>query len=117
MAAGIALCIEHKRAEQQLRTYSGKLEQSNRELQDFAQVASHDLQEPLRKIQAFGDLLKKEYGGALPPGGHEYLESVLGAAGRMRRLINDLLALARVTTRGRSFVRVELRDLGPGDTP
>jgi len=100
-----------RQAEERLAVYSQQLERSNRELQEFAQVASHDLQEPLRKIQAFGDLLKKEYGPALPPEAHGYLTSMLNAAGRMRSLINALLGLARVTTQARPFVPVALDTL------
>ncbi|MEJ2725736.1 MAG: MASE3 domain-containing protein, partial [Deltaproteobacteria bacterium] len=78
---------EQKRAEAELRRYTMKLEWSNRELQDFAFVASHDLQEPLRKIQAFGDLLEKEYGHALDEEGADYVERMQNAAGRKQSLI------------------------------
>lgn len=98
---------ERTLAEEKLRAYSRRLEHSNRELQEFAQVASHDLQEPLRKIQAFGDLLKRQ-ADRLDDDGREYLESMLGAAGRMRSLINALLNLARVATRGKPFIRVDM---------
>ena len=97
-----------KQAEARLQTYSESLERSNRELQEFAQIASHDLQEPLRKIQAFGDLLRNECGEALTSDGQRYLASILNAAGRMRSLVNALLALARVATRGKPFVPVDL---------
>jgi signal transduction histidine kinase len=94
--------------EKKLEAYSRELERSNRELQDFAHVASHDLQEPLRKIQAFGDRLKARYADALDEPGRDYLDRMHGAAARMQRLIRDLLAFARVGTRSRSFVRVDL---------
>src|SRR5262249_7601188 len=75
------------------------LERSNRELQDFAYVASHDLQEPLRKIEAFGDRLKAKCASQLDGDGSVYLDRMQKSAHRMRRLINDLLDYSRVTTR------------------
>jgi signal transduction histidine kinase len=88
-----------------------ELERSNRELQDFASVASHDLQEPLRKVQAFGDRLVARYGAVLPPEGHDYLARMQDAAGRMSTLINDLLQFSRVTTRAQPFVAVNLGEV------
>nr|WP_290220976.1 ATP-binding protein [Trichocoleus desertorum] len=99
---------ERSRAEKELETLVAKLEQSNRELQDFASVASHDLQEPLRKIQAFGDRLKIKCADTLPPEGKDYLERMQNAAQRMQTLINDLLAFSRVTTKAQPFVPVDL---------
>jgi signal transduction histidine kinase len=84
-----------------------ELQRSNQELQDFAYVASHDLQEPLRKIQAFGNLLEEEYGQALGDG-KSYLDRMRNAAGRMRTLIDDLLTFSRVTTKAEPFLRVDL---------
>jgi signal transduction histidine kinase len=107
----IATCMdvtESERHAQQMREHAQKLERSNRELQDFAYVASHDLQEPLRKIEAFGDRLVSRYGSALPDDGKMFLDRMQNAAGRMRRLINDLLDYSRVTTKARPFARVEL---------
>ena len=85
-----------------------ELSRSNAELQEFAYVASHDLQEPLRKIQAFGDRLKAKYGEALTDQGRDYLERMQNAAGRMQALIDDLLTLSRVTTRAQPFVFTNL---------
>lgn len=84
------------------------LERSNRELQDFASIASHDLQEPLRKIEAFGDRLKDRCGAQLSDDGKVYLERMQHAANRMRRLINDLLTYSRVTTKAQPFETVDL---------
>lgn len=84
------------------------LEQSNRELEQFAYAASHDLQEPLRKIQAFGDRLKAKYSGALDEQGNDFVDRMQSAAARMQNLINDLLAYSRVTTKTRPFGPVEL---------
>jgi len=81
---------------------------SNQELQNFAAVASHDLQEPLRKIEAFGSRLAAKSADALDPQGREYLQRMIAAAGRMRTLITDLLTFARVTTKAQPFVPVDL---------
>lgn len=99
---------ERKRAEEKLRDFATRLERSNRELQDFAYVASHDLQEPLRKVTVFGDRLKAKCGEALGEEGHDYLDRMLKAAGRMQNLINDLLTFSRVTTKAQPFEAVDL---------
>ncbi|MEA2339922.1 MAG: hypothetical protein QOE82_3929 [Thermoanaerobaculia bacterium] len=99
---------ERKRAEEELRAFTVKLQQSNRELEDFAYVASHDLQEPLRKIQAFGDRLKARYAEALTSEGIDYLNRMQSAAGRMQALINDLLVFSRITTKAQPFAPVDL---------
>jgi len=99
---------ERRRVEDELKAFAAKLEQSNRELQDFAYVASHDLQEPLRKIQAFGDLLKTKCAEALSAQGRDYLARMQNAAERMQTLINDLLAFSRVTTKAQPFIPVNL---------
>ncbi|HEY9699005.1 MAG TPA: ATP-binding protein [Trichocoleus sp.] len=102
---------DRKTAEQALAEFNARLTQSNRELQDFAFVASHDLQEPLRKIQAFGDRLKARYADALADEGRDYLERMQGAAKRMQTLINDLLAFSRITTKAQPFVKVDLMQI------
>jgi PAS domain S-box-containing protein len=99
---------ERKRAEADMRESHTRLEQSNRELEDFAYVASHDLQEPLRKIQAFGDRLKAKYAAELPAQARDYIERMQSAAERMQTLINDLLSFSRVTTRAHPFGTVDL---------
>jgi signal transduction histidine kinase len=100
--------IELESALRDLRVFSAKLEVSNRELEEFASVASHDLQEPLRKVQAFGDRLRIKAGPSLSDEGRDYLERMQKAAGRMQTLINDLLTFSRVTSKGQPFVPVEL---------
>ena len=92
----------------ELRLANAQLQQNNRELQDFAYVASHDLQEPLRKISSFGDRLKARCSEALSEQGRDYLERMQSAAQRMQTLITDLLAFSRVTTTAQSFVPVDL---------
>ena len=99
---------QRKQADEKLRTYAAKLERSNRDLQDFAYIASHDLQEPLRKIQAFGDRLKAKYNDVLGDTGRDYLARMFDAAGRMQTLINDLLSFSRVTTKAQPFAPIEL---------
>ena len=102
---------ELKRAENKLREFAAQLEWSNRELQEFSYVASHDLQEPLRKIQAFGDRLKTKHGDALNDEARDYLDRMQNAARRMQVLINDLLAFSRVTTKTVPFTPIDLRAL------
>ena len=99
---------KQKAAEGKLRQFAAQLEQNNRELQDFAYVASHDLQEPLRKVRAFGDRLNTKYGSKLGTEGRDYLDRMLNAAGRMQTLIEDLLSFSRVATRAQPFVPVDL---------
>ena len=99
---------ERRRAEVALAWHSREIQRSNRELEEFAYVASHDLQEPLRKIQAFADLLSTDCADALGPTGLDYLNRMVDASRRMQALITDLLALSRVTTGRRSLVPVDL---------
>lgn len=85
-----------------------ELLRSNEELQQFAFIASHDLQEPLRKIKAFGDRLKSSCYDNISEPGRDYLERMQNAAQRMQALIEDLLTLSRVTTRAQPFTPVNL---------
>lgn len=102
---------ELERSAENLKQYTRKLEASNRELQDFAYVASHDLQEPLRKIETFGDRLKNKYAADLPENANVYIERMQNATGRMRLLINDLLNYSRVTTKAKPFVELDLNEV------
>lgn len=85
-----------------------ELARSNDELEQFSSVASHDLQEPLRKIRMFGDRLRERLGEGLPEEPAADLERMQNAAARMQRLINDLLDFSRVTHRGKAFESVDL---------
>jgi PAS domain S-box-containing protein len=102
---------ERKRIEHQLRSLAEELSRSNSELEQFAYVASHDLQEPLRKIQAFGDRLLTKFSENLPEPAKEWVEKMSLSASRMRRLIDDLLSFSRVTTQARPFALVDLEKL------
>lgn len=102
---------ERKLAEEQLNVYAKKLELSNRELQDFASVAAHDLQEPLRKIQSFSDRLKMKAKDELSSDSLDYLSRIQNSAQRMQVLINDLLSYSRVTTKAQPFSPVCLNQV------
>jgi PAS domain S-box-containing protein len=91
-----------------------RLEQSNRELENFASVASHDLQEPLRKIQTFSERLSSTYAEALGPEGRDYLTRMNNAATRMRKLIDDLLAYSRISSKAQTLHLVDLSELARG---
>jgi chemotaxis family two-component system sensor kinase Cph1 len=94
---------ERIRAEEQLRQTAVELERSNGELEDFAMVASHDLQEPLRKIQSFGDRLKTRYGPTPGEDGRDSSGRILGASQRMSRMIEDLLEYSQVSGKLHAF--------------
>lgn len=100
-----------KQNEAAIRDYAQELERSNDELQQFAYVSSHDLQEPLRKIQAFGDRFQQRYADVLDERGLDYLRRMQDAASRMQILIQDLLAFSRVGTQTRPFAPVDLADV------
>jgi len=99
---------ERRRAEQLLAAQRRELERSNAALKAFASVASHDLQEPLRKILSFGERLSAMAGATLDAESREFLDRMLNAAARMRTLVSDLLAYAQVTTRAQPFGPVDL---------
>jgi len=99
---------EKKRAAEILARRSEDLARSNAELEQFAYVASHDLQEPLRRIRAFGDLLLTEIEQGLDEDGRDWLRRMVGAAERMQVLVSSLLELARVRSQGAPFVAVDL---------
>lgn len=99
---------ERKRAETQLKLYAAELERSNDSLKDFAAIASHDLQEPLRKIVSFGDRLMKDYGLIIDERGRDYLDRMQIASQRMRNFIYDLLEYSKVASKPRAFAPVDL---------
>jgi len=108
---GLNLTLERRVAERTaaVEERSRELARSNAELEQFSSIASHDLQEPLRKVRMFGDRLRERLAGELPEGAAADLDRMQNAAARMQRLINDLLEFSRVTHRGNAFEPVDLR--------
>ncbi len=99
---------DRKKVEATLQQYAEDLHHSNRELEEFAFTASHDLQEPLRKIEAFSSLLRNRLGDTLGARDKDYLERMNNAVIRMRKMIADLMVLSRVTSQGKPPVSVDL---------
>jgi light-regulated signal transduction histidine kinase (bacteriophytochrome) len=102
---------ERDLAENNMHNYAADLERSNRDLLDFANIASHDMQEPLRKIQIFGDLLQSRYASVLDEQGRGYIQRMQGAAYRMQNLLLGLLAYSQISTKGEPFSTVDLDEV------
>ncbi len=114
LAGYIGSCIDisdHKKLEEELAERAKQLEQSNAELEQFAYVASHDLQEPLRTIASYTQLLAKRYQGQLDEKADKYIHYVVDGAQRMQTLISDLLKYSRVSTSRQEFQPVDCQEI------
>lgn len=107
--AELEIKVQERTAE--LQKLNEELQRSNRELEQFAYVASHDLQEPLRAVTGYTQLLEQEYQELFDESAQEYLAYIVDGAKRMQQLIQDLLAYSRVATRGKEFTLVDCNDV------
>lgn len=98
-------------AEFELKQNIKKLKNANKDLEEFAYIASHDLQEPLRMIASYLQLIEKRYNSLLDKDGKEFMHYAIDGSKRMKQLINDILAFSRITTRGCTFYTVDTNEV------
>lgn len=102
---------DRKLAEEELKNTLANLERSNKELEQFAYVASHDLQEPLRMISSYTQLLERRYKDKLDKDANDFIQFAVDGANRMQKLINDLLDYSRISSKGKEFTKVDLSQI------
>jgi PAS domain S-box-containing protein len=105
---------EEKRADAERARFTEELQRSNEELQRFAYVASHDLQEPLRSIVSFSQLLERRYAGQLDEDANEFIGFIIEGGNRMQQLIQDLLQLSRIETKARPLASTDVVEVVAG---
>ncbi len=111
LADTVAQAMARRRAQGQLAAFARDLERSNADLQQFAYVASHDLQEPLRMVASYVQLLERRYKGRLDGDADDFIRFAVEGTRRMQSLINDLLTFSRVGTRAQALKPVELDEV------
>lgn len=109
LAEELEVRVQERTAE--LAEVNANLQRSNQELEQFAYVASHDLQEPLRAVNSYAQLLTRKYQGNLDAKADKYLGYIMEGATRMQQLINDLLSFSRVGTRGKPLVLTDCEEV------
>lgn len=111
MAGSISDITKRKEAEEQLRARTEDLERSNRDLEQFAYIASHDLKEPLRMVTSYVQLLEHRYGKQLDDDARDFISFAVDGAKRMKRLIDGLLEFSRIGTRGKELLPTRMEDV------
>ena len=111
IAAPLAIAIQQAWLYEEVRQHAKALEMRNEELEQFAYVASHDLQEPLRIVISYVQLLARQYEGKLDEDADIFINYAIGAAMRMRNLISDLLSYSRLESRGKLFTETDMNQV------
>jgi two-component system, chemotaxis family, CheB/CheR fusion protein len=104
----VGTCVDVTERKEAILFANEELREKNKDLEQFAYVASHDLQEPLRKIQSFGELIKSRFSSEVPEQAQDYIHRMQRSASRMRLLIDDLLTFSRISSRAKPFTKIDL---------